>query len=58
MSAESNALKTLKALAQQYKPLIDALPELEGIVSLQHRAEDAGHPPVAVKLTSQHVKAL
>ena len=41
MSAESNILQTLKALAAQYKPLIDAIPELENVVSLQNRASDA-----------------
>lgn len=35
MSAESQVLQTAKLLAAQYKPLIEAIPELQKIVSLQ-----------------------
>lgn len=38
MSAESKVLQTLKQLAQQYRPLIEAIPELEQIVDLQRQA--------------------
>jgi cell division septum initiation protein DivIVA len=34
-SPENKTLQAIKFLAQQYKPLIDAMPELEQIVSLQ-----------------------
>lgn len=41
MSADAKVLQTLRMLAQQYKPLIDAIPDLEEVMSFEGRAKSA-----------------
>lgn len=49
MSAESKLLQTARQLAAQFKPLIDGIPELQAVVSLQERADVAASKYAAAK---------